>query len=242
MTRLPRSARLAMVAALGAAGIFGISRSLAASDHQDTADVELNPTQDMTDFYAFPGSTPDRIAIVLNSQPFITPANANSASFDPNLLYQIKVDNTGDAVEDKVIQITFTGTGAQQQVEVRGPLTPTVAGAMENVVSTTAPAVTGAINATLGSATGLQVYAGVRDDPFFLDLEQFFRILPDRKPATGGLSQLPSAPTASAFRPAGQAVNYLTGFNVASIVIELPTSMLTAGGNAKLGLWGTISR
>ena len=102
--------------------------------------------------------------------------------------------------------------------------------------------ITGAINTTLGTASGMQVYAGVRDDPFFIDLEQFFRILPDRKPVTGTLSQLPSTPTASAFRPAGQAVDFLNGFNVLSIVIELPTAMLTAGGNAKIGLWGTISK
>ena len=30
--------------------------------------------------------------------------------------------------------------------------------------------------------------------------------------------------------------------NLLSIVIELPTAQLTAGGTAKLGLWGTISR
>jgi len=34
----------------------------------------------------------------------------------------------------------------------------------------------------------------------------------------------------------------VTGFNVLSIVIELPTASLTAGGNPKIGVWGTISR
>ena len=242
MIHFTRSARLGLAAALGVAGLLGARHLAQASDHQDTADVELNPSQDMTDFYAFPGAASGRIAMVLNSHPFITPAATATTSFDPNLLYQIKVDNTGDAIEDKVFQITFTGTGSSQQVQVRGPFTPTVTGAMGNVASTDAPVVTGSINTILGTADGIQVYAGVRDDPFFLDLEQFFRILPDRKPATGTLSLLPSTPTASAFRPAGSAVNYLTGFNVASIVIELPTSMLTAGGNAKIGLWGTISR
>ena len=237
-----RSARLGLALAVGIAGILGARQIARASDHQDTADVELNPSQDLTDFYAFPGATADRMVLVLNSWPVITPAQAGTITFDPNLLYQIKVDNTGDAIEDKVIQVTFTGTGASQQIQVRGPFTPTVTGAMRNVVGTDAPVISGPINTTLGSSTGIQVYAGVRDDPFFIDLEQFFRILPDRKPVTGALSQLPSTPSASAFRPAGQAVNFLNGFNVLSIVIELPTSMLTAGGNAKIGLWGTISK
>ena len=113
---------------------------------------------------------------------------------------------------------------------------------MNNEVSGNPPAVSGTINTTLGSATGMQVFAGPRDDPFFIDLEQFFRIVPDRKPVTGALSQLPDAPSASAFRPAGQAANYVAGFNVLSIVIELPVADLTAGGQPKLGIWGTISR
>ncbi|MES1259561.1 MAG: DUF4331 family protein [Gemmatimonadota bacterium] len=242
MNRIPRLSRLGLALALGIAGVIGARHLVHASDHQDTADVELNPSQDLTDFYAFPGATSDRIALVLNSWPVITPAQAGTVSFDPNLLYQIKVDNSGDAVEDKVIQVTFTGTGASQQVQVRGPMTPPVVGAMNNTVATTDPVVTGAINMVIGTSSGIQVYAGVRDDPFFIDFEQFFRILPDRKPVTGSLAALPSTPSASAFRSPGQAVDFLAGFNVLSIVVELPTSMLTAGGNAKIGLWGTISR
>jgi hypothetical protein len=242
MKTFSRSARLGAAFALAIAGVVGVRHLAFASDHQDTADVELNPSQDMTDFYAFPGATSDRIALVLNSWPVITPAQAATVSFDPNLLYQIKVDNTGDAVEDKVIQITFTGTGAAQQVQVRGPMTPPVLGAMNNTVSPSDPVVTGPINSVLGTAGGIQVYAGVRDDPFFIDLEQFFRILPDRKPVTGTLAALPSTQSATAFRPVGQAVDFLAGFNVLSIVIEMPTATLTAGGTAKLGLWGTISR
>ena len=52
-----------------------VKRSLA-SDHQDTADVELNPSMDMTDVYAFPGASADRIALVLNSWALLTPADA----------------------------------------------------------------------------------------------------------------------------------------------------------------------
>src|SRR6266699_1243544 len=200
-----RWSRLALatlvVAALGTAGVIKLARG---SDHQDTPDAELNPASDMTDVYAFPGSSPDRTVLVLNSWAFITPAQTANTYFDPNLLYQFKIDNNTDGVEDKVIQMT------------------------------------GNVNTVLGAAAGLQVFAGWRDDPFFIDLEQFFRIIPDRKPVTGPLAQLPDAPTASAFRNPG--IDYVKGFNVQSIVIELPTALLTAGGNVKIGVWGTISR
>lgn len=213
-----------------------------ASDHQDSPNVELNPLQDLTDVYAFPSPVAGRIVLVMNTRAFLTPAASPAAAFDRNQLYQFKIDNTGDAREDRVIQVSFEGSGAAQTVSVRGPVAPPVGGAMGNTVAAASPVVTGALNASLGSGSAMQVFAGARDDGFFLDLEQFFRILPDRKPATGALAALPSTPTASAFRPAGQAVNYLAGFNVLTIVVELPIADLTAGGASRLGIWGTISR
>src|SRR5262249_51517501 len=55
------------VVAIASAGI-GIAR---ASDHQDNPLVELNPASDMTDVYAFPGTTPDRVVLVMNSWAFL---------------------------------------------------------------------------------------------------------------------------------------------------------------------------
>jgi hypothetical protein len=225
------------VATVGTAGVIRLARG---SDHQDTPEVELNPATDMTDVYAFPGASPDRTVLVLNTWAFITPAQTSSTYFDPNVLYQLKIDNNTDGIEDKVIQITFDGAGSDQTVSVRGPLVPPVVGAMGNRVATVPPAVSGPINTVLGDASGIQVFAGWRDDPFFIDLEQFFRIIPDRKPVTGPLAQLPDTPSASAFRTPG--IDYVAGFNVLSIVIELPTASLTAGGNPKIGVWGTTSK
>lgn len=239
----PTSPRWALVAAVVAlAGLAGAARLATGSDHQDTPDVELNEASDMTDLYAFPGSSPDRIVLVMNSWAFLTPTETPTSLFDPNLLYQFKIDNTGDAIEDKVIQVTFTGSGPDQQAHVRGPIAPPVPGAMDNQIADASPAVTATVNTVAGSADGMQVFAGHRDDPFFIDLEQFFRILPDRKPVGSPLGDLPDTPTATAWRGLGEAKNYITGFNVLSLVIELPVSQLSAGGTSRLGIWGTISR
>ncbi len=121
---------------------------------------------------------------------------------------------------------------------------PPVQGASDNEVADVSSAVSGPINTSLGSSTDIQVFAGPRDDPFFLDLEAFFCILPDRKPEGGELSQPcaltpnPSAPFF--FRSPG--VNYLAGFNVLSLVVELPSSLIENGAPGRLGIWGTISR
>jgi hypothetical protein len=243
---VPRRRWLAPGGALVLAATAAIA-VVRASDHQDTPFVELNPKSDMTDVYAFAGGA-DRIVLAMDTRAFLTPAQAtdpSEASFDSDLLYQFKIDTDGDAIEDKVIQVTFTGDGAGQQVQVRGPVAPPTAGAMQNSVADVTPAVTGALNTVLGSSSGMQVFAGPRDDPFFIDLEAAFCILPDRKPVTGPLASAcaltanPSPPFY--FRPAGQAVDYVKGFNVLSIVIELPSSMIENGAPGKLGIWGTIS-
>ena len=227
---------LAAAALLSAGGTVATSF---ASDHQDTPEVELSPRMDINDVYAFPGSSADRIALVLTTSSPISPAQSAGASFDPDLLYQLKVDNDGDALEDLVFQITFEGVGANQQVRVRGPVAPNETG-MRNSLVMSGPLVSGAVETTIGSPTGTQVFAGLRDDPFFIDLEQFFRIVPDRKPVSGELSQIPDTPTASSFRNPG--IDYVRSFNALAIVIELPESALTAGGTPRLGIWGTISR
>jgi hypothetical protein len=242
LTRAGGWAVVASVALLTAmTATLSITRSSIASDHQDTPEVELSPRMDVNDVYAFPGATADRIVLAMTTSSPITPAQSAAAAFDPNLLYQLKVDNSGDGIEDKVFQITFSGSGANQQVTVRGPVAPAQTGTMNTLV-TSGSVVTGTTNTSLGAASGTQVFAGLRDDPFFLDLEQFFRIIPDRKPVSGPLSQLPDQPSATAFRAAGQAVDYLRGINTLAIVIELPAAMLTDGGQRKIGVWGTISR
>jgi hypothetical protein len=239
--KFSRWQRLAMtVVVAGLAG--GAARIAIGSDHQDTPEVELNAKMDMTDVYAFPGTGSDRIALVMNSRAFLTPGQTATASFDQDLLYQFKIDNDGDAIEDKVIQVVFTGSGATQKVKVYGPVDPPVVGAMMNTVADATPTVSGPINTVLGNGNNVQVFAGPRDDPFFIDLEAAFCILPDRRPVTGALSQPCQLPGGAAFRAAGQAQNYVAGFNVLSLVIELPESQLTAGGTSKLGVWGTISR
>ena len=225
------------------AGTLGIAlRSSLASDHQDTPEVELHPRLDINDVYAFPGANANRIALVLTTSSPLTPAASAGAVFDPDILYQIKVDNTGDGVEDLVLQFTFDGDGAGQQVTLRGPVAPVQTGRVNTIVSS-GTTVSGPINSTLGSSAGVQVFAGLRDDPFYIDLEQFFRIIPDRAPVQGPLSKIGPKPEASAFRNPG--IDFLRDINALGIVVELPESMLLApnsGTDPKLGIWATTSR
>ena len=232
-----RPVRAALFAALGVA-VLAVGARVYASDHQDTPEVELNPRMDINDVYAFPGASADRIALIVTTS---SPIAGSNASFDPNLLYQIKIDNTGDAVEDLVFQVTFDdGAGAAQKYTVRGPVAPAMTGT-KTALLTTGTTVTGNVGSIAGSASGVQTFAGIRADPFVIDLEQFFNIIPDRRPSVGPLSG-PPTPTATAFRTPG--IDFLRPFNSLGIVIELPRSMVLASTDvaAKFGVWGTISR
>src|SRR5580658_8069432 len=147
-----------LAAALVVAGLLAgglIARRAIASDHQDSPEVELNPASDMTDFYAFPGATAGNIVLVMDSWAFLTPANTPSVSFDPNLLYQFKIENTGAPIENIVFQVTFQGTGSGRTAEVRGPVAPPVPGAMQNTVSSVTPIISGPVNKVL-TGSGIQ--------------------------------------------------------------------------------------
>jgi len=231
---------LGLAIAAGCLGAAALVSTIVASDHQDTALVELNPRRDINDVYAFPASSAGRVVLAVTTQSPLTPAATSNALFDVNVLYQIKIDNSGDGVEDLVYQVTFRHRDGdeQQLVEVRGPVAPAKTGTVNTLVNI-APAVSGPINTVLGSASGLQVFAGPRADPFFIDLERFFRIIPDRRPATGPLSRLPEAPSASSFRNPG--VNFLDGINAMAIVLEMPKSFLGAGAGGAVGVWATTS-
>jgi hypothetical protein len=78
---------------------------------------------------------------------------------------------------------------------------------------------------------GIRVFAGQRDDPFFVDLNVF------------DLLAVPPADTNNS--------DSLAGYNVHTIALEVPVAMLTANGsvpqspndrNAVLGFWSTASR
>ena len=234
--------------AIGVTASIGIAGVMLASDHMDTPEVELNPRMDINDVYAFPagnGTSTDRVALVMTTS---SPIVGQNASFDPGLLYQLKIDNTGDAKEDLVFQITFDeGTDASQRYSVVGPIAPATSGTPANggVINTLSPGdgISGNVGSTSGSATGVQVFAGLRTDPFFIDLEQFFKIVPDRRPSTGPLS-VPQTQQATSFRNPGVDLLGSLSANTLAIVIEVPKSALvtSAAADAKFGVWGTISR
>jgi len=213
-----------------------------ASDHADTPAIAATPGVDLTDVYCFPSpSNPSNVVLVMNVHPLIPSGQGPSTVFDPKVLYQIKIDNVGDFKEHLTLQARFFGTGANQQVQIAGPEVPTRTG-IQTVWEKPDPVI-GTINIPFTTSTGIKVFAGAREDPFFFDLEQFFKILPDRAtPLTGTVVANPDQPQATSFRPVGQAQDFLKGYNVLSIVFEMPKSLIQGASTSKIGIWATTSK
>src|SRR3954465_2979859 len=93
---------------LFAALILQPPRLLAAS-HREAPITALDQKADITDWFAFVSPEhPDRVVMILNVDPFLEPSNGpNYFPFDPGILYEMKVDNDHDGVEDIIFQFRF---------------------------------------------------------------------------------------------------------------------------------------
>jgi hypothetical protein len=197
--------------------------------------------------------------------PLLTHATVGSASFNPDALYQFKIVNgaVGSlSPENTVLQFTANGLGANQTITIRGPGAPVHVGLNGMAL----PAIgTIPLNKVTTLKNGIVAYAGPRADPFFFDLFQFFKILPDRlysNPRTGDklgtttptfngyASGSTSGPNGTGYAcSTAPSVNALTqigsppGFNVLSVVLSVPKTLLVTGSQSQIiHIWGTSGR
>ena len=92
-----------------------------ASSHREAPFITTAPKVDGTDFYMFrsyegiaadgTGGRSDYVTLLANYQPLQAPyGGPNYFQLDPNALYEIHIDNTGDGVEDITFQFRFKNT------------------------------------------------------------------------------------------------------------------------------------
>lgn len=210
-----------------------------AADHREAPLVDGIPEGDITDVYLFTDpNDATRVVMIMNVNPFSVPAELPSYSLSPDLLYQFKIDNTGDAREDLVIQIVADVAGQGQIIRVFGPAAPATTGARNTLLSASASA-QGAFGTVIGNATGVQAFVGMRDDPFVFDVSQFFRILNGSQDV---FRQIGTSFRGRAVRADGTSgIDGFAGFDVTSIVVSVPKSMIR-GGSSKVNVWATVSQ
>ena len=113
-------------AAVAAAALAAVAAALVgpgpgngtASSHREAPLISEDPVADNTDVYAFVSpDKPDTVTILANYIPLEEPAGGpNFNGFGDDVLYELKVDNTGDGDEDISYQFRF-------RTETRNPNT-----------------------------------------------------------------------------------------------------------------------
>jgi hypothetical protein len=114
-----RSFRFAPIvgALLAATAGLAVAPATQASSHREAPFITTAPKVDGTDFYMFRSYEAGRdgyVTMIANYQPLQAGyGGPNYFKMDPNALYEIHIDNNGDAREDLTFQFRFTNTLAQ---------------------------------------------------------------------------------------------------------------------------------
>lgn len=220
--------------------------SAQASDHDDGENDNKVRALNLTDVYAFredwqTGTTASagNLIVIVNVNPRSMPSTPYY--FSTNARYELhfgrvaaaNVDLAPTGVEDVILRYEFGAESGGTQ-----PITATwIEGGNETVATGTATT-TSLANSTNDTALTqntltvngqtLTVFAGLREDPFFFDVESFFRM-------RGGEG-------AAAIRTTSEAVDFTAGYNVNAIVTRIPIAALAGAGAAdKFDVWATVS-
>lgn len=160
-----------------------------AADHLDGPGATKDPAGDITDVYAWTPAT-GRVALVMNVFPLATSA----AKFSDKIEYYFRIrEITGTSpvtLGTTALDVKCTFNAGATKVTCAGP------GGLSGSAD---------VGMTAGAATDdIRVFAGLRSDPFFFDLDAFKKTVKDSKPA---------------FTMPGK--NFFDKANVLSIVVEL---------------------
>jgi len=102
---------LPLAAALCAALAGLIAQPAQASSHREAPSITTTPKVDATDLYMFSSYEPGRegyVTLIANYLPLQAPyGGPNYFTMDQNALYEIHIDNNGDAKEDITFQFRF---------------------------------------------------------------------------------------------------------------------------------------
>jgi len=100
------------------------SAAALASSHREAPFVTTAPKVDGTDFYMFRSYAPGRqdfVTLIADFIPFQDPQGGpNFYQFDPNALYEIHIDNNGDAKEEITFQLRFKNESKKTALTIGG--------------------------------------------------------------------------------------------------------------------------
>jgi hypothetical protein len=113
-----------LAAMISGAVLGGAATTATASSHREAPFLTNAPKVDGTDFYMFRSyatGRQDYVTLIANFIPFQDPQGGpNFFEFDQNALYEIHIDNNGDAKEDITFQFRFKNTSKRTALNIGG--------------------------------------------------------------------------------------------------------------------------
>ncbi len=238
-----------LIIALGMVLAFVVSPGfLRASDHDDGETDTKGRNMNLTDLYLFreidqnPGAgvPAGDLVFVMNTNPRSVARQQYYFSTRARYEFHVtRIANNNDPAtgksKDVILRFEFGApSAAQQKIKVT-----VISGGLSTVRDTTdtgGPILTTLINGAPILNTvdikghKLMIFAGLREDPFFFDVEQYFRV------RAGALGIGPAA----GFRSPG--LDFAAGYNVNAIVVRVPLAFLQGTSTATtFDVWETIS-
>lgn len=213
--------------AISGIGLLFLSVFLISADHLDAPNVEGTST-DIADFYAFEGDNPNNTVFIATLQGILSPGTVTeNATFDEDVLIEFNIDNSGDFVEDLVIQAIKRG----DSMYFFGPVAPNNTGLESNILNSVNPHIVeiSTIEDTyITNENGMSFFAGPRREALFFDFNRFNDVVSGAAAPAG-------------FFPSGEAEDFFEDLNALAIVIEVPNSLLGNAPEHILGSEGNIS-
>lgn len=227
---------LGLAATVGAGAVF-----VNASDHDDGESEIKGRNLNLTDLYVFRESeqntnaSPDNLVLIMNTNP--RSLAGQQYYFSTRAKYKFNISRVADndamptGLSDVVLEFEFGPPDGNNRQDYT--LTVTKDGSSDVIEGqTTALQETPILNAGDVDGSTVQVFAGLREDPFFFDVEQFFRV------RAGALGNGPAV----GFRAPEEAVDFAQGYNVNAIAVQLPIALLQGPSSATtFDVWMTVT-
>lgn len=230
-----------LLATLLATSVLFVGQSALASDHDDGENDKKARALNLTDLYVFKESaqlgagSANHLVLVMNSNPRSLPSQ--QYYFSTNARYDFRIARVGTdkaaaatGANDIIIRFEFGAPVSAVQ-----PMTITIYKDGVKTVKTVTDS-SAAINTTsfAGRAAPtnnavtvdgqlLNIFAGLREDPFFFDVNAFFKF----RAGTGTFTN--------------PGVDFTANYNVNSIVVKVPIAFLQSGAETVFDVWTAIS-
>lgn len=226
--------------------VMSAPKTVVASDHDDGETSTKGRNVNLTDLYVFrekdqnTAAKADDLVFVMNTNPRSIARQqyyfSNNAHYEFHVSRVANKDDIPTGREDVTLRFEFGAPqgNAQQTFRLTADSNGRKIGSATGSTTplTADPKSAPNVNSLEIGNSKISVFAGLREDPFFFDVEQFFRV----RAGAAGIGP------AVGFRPANQAIDFAKGYNVNSIVVRIPRSFLQGRSKANVfDVWETIS-